>query len=182
MRLIRAVGNILLWMLAALGVLSAGVWVANTFGWVQPLVVVSGSMEPGIHTGDLLVSVPEPVEELAVGDVASIASARSGNLVTHRVIEIVENGSQYEIRMKGDANDIFDSEVYLVPADETVLTPWFRVEGGGYFVTQIVKPGVALPLLIAIAALIALTAIGPARPAVDEDDVEMADATSGRAS
>src|SRR5690554_4930021 len=89
MRILRAVGNDVLTVVALLGVLSILVWGATAAGFVQPLIVISGSMEPEIMTGDLLVATPVPVEDLAVGDVVSLGSEVTGDIITHRIIEIL---------------------------------------------------------------------------------------------
>ena len=60
MRIIRILGNFALWLGALLGVVAGGVWVAGQFGLVQPLIVISGSMEPGIHTGDMVLDTWTP--------------------------------------------------------------------------------------------------------------------------
>lgn len=168
MRILRIVGNALLWVFAVVGVLSGALWVANSLGYVQPLVVVSGSMEPQIRTGDLIVDVPRTVEELQVGDVASIRSAHTGNLVTHRVIELIPGDGHVEVRMQGDANEVPDAEAYVVAAGDSVLTPVLTVQGGGFFVEKVAQPGVALPLLVSIAALIVLAVL----PSRLEDDAD----------
>ena len=53
---------------AALGLLSVLVWGATQLGYIKPLVVISGSMEPGIMTGDLLVDVQRPTAFLVHPD------------------------------------------------------------------------------------------------------------------
>ena len=159
MRAIRIVGNALLWAAAVVGLLSGTLWMAHRLGLVQPLVVVSGPMQPTIRTGDLIVATPTDIDDLRVGAVASLPSAHDGRFVTHRVIEIAPRGDTVEVRMKGDANEVPDGEAYTIGAGERVLTPALTVPGGGYLVHTLTRPGVAIPLLIAIAALILLAAI-----------------------
>ena len=43
MRIIRHLGNVALWVGALLGIVAGGVWAAGQLGWVQPLIVISGS-------------------------------------------------------------------------------------------------------------------------------------------
>lgn len=174
MRAIRIVGNALLWAAAVLGVLSGALWIAHGLGLVQPLVVVSGSMQPAIRTGDLIIATSTDVDDLHVGDVASLRSAHGDGLVTHRVIEIVPQGDTVELRMQGDANDVPDAETYAVGANERVLTPVLTVPGGGHVVQTLTRPGVAIPLVVSIAALILLAAIPPSR--ARRGETAMADA------
>ncbi|NUJ50352.1 S26 family signal peptidase, partial [Escherichia coli] len=72
MRIIRLLGNIALWLGALLGVAAGSLYLAGALGWAQPLIVISGSMEPGIHTGDLLVATKATSADLEVGDVVSL--------------------------------------------------------------------------------------------------------------
>ena len=156
MRALRFLGNAVLWLLAALGVLSVLVWGATQLGYLKPLVVISGSMEPGIMTGDLLVDVPKPADQLEVGQVASIYSDVTGNLVSHRVVGVEPTADGgWSVRMKGDANESEDGGPYLV--EDTVWQPVLRVPGGGYVVTTLTRPSVALPLGFTVLCLIGLT-------------------------
>lgn len=74
------------------------------------LTVVTGSMEPSLHTGDYIYVKRVPADELEVGDVITFRSEESdvyGKLVTHRIIEITPEG---DFITKGDANKIEDSK------------------------------------------------------------------------
>lgn len=166
MRVLRAVGNGLLTVVALLGVLSILVWGATAAGFIQPLIVISGSMEPEIMTGDLLVATPVPVEGLAVGDVVSLGSAVTGDIITHRIIEILPAPADaLDVRMQGDANEVPDGETYRVSGE--VWSPAWQLSGGGYLVRGITRPQFAVPALLAILAGIGLTLLPRS---VREDD------------
>jgi len=162
MRILASLGNAVLTAAAAVGVACALVWGATAAGLIQPLVVVSGSMEPGIATGDLLVATRTPVAELEVGDVATLRSATTGHLVTHRVTEVAVSGESAEIRMRGDANPAVDAETYR--AEGSVWEPALRIPGGGFAVEVVTRPSVAIPLLVSLAALVGLTLVPSAPP------------------
>ncbi len=163
MRALKLVGNAVLWIVAALGLLSLLVWGATQLGYVKPLVVISGSMEPGIMTGDLLVDVQRPTAQVEVGQVTSIDSDVTHNLVSHRVVGIEPAGDgRWSVRMKGDANDSEDGGTYLV--GDHVWQPAVRIAGGGYVVTTLTRPSVALPLGFTLLCVLALTLL-PAPPA-----------------
>lgn len=155
MHIIRLLGNIALWMGALLGVVAGAVWGAGQLGLVQPLIVISGSMEPEIMTGDLLIDRPIPTESVEVGDVLSLPSELTGKLVTHRVESIERTGDSWEIRMHGDANDEPDLEPYIV-GDE-VLTPLVKIPMGGKVVSKLMEPAVALPILVSLVALLGVS-------------------------
>jgi signal peptidase I len=155
MRLIRFLGNLALWLCALLGVVAGGVWVAGQFGLVQPLIVISGSMQPEIQTGDLLIDRWIPTAEVEVGDVLTLPSEMTGNLVTHRVVAVRVADDGWTIRMKGDDNADEDLETYVV-GDE-VLTPWVQIPQGGTVVSKVMEPTVAMPILLALVALLGLS-------------------------
>src|SRR5690606_18574042 len=103
-----------------------------------------------------------PVTELEVGDVATLRSATTGHLVTHRVTEVAVSGDSAEIRMRGDANPAVDAETYR--AEGSVWEPSVRIPGGGFAVEVVTRPTVAIPLLVALASLVGLTLVPSSPP------------------
>jgi signal peptidase I len=92
---------LLVFMLIALG--------PHLFGY-RTATMLTGSMEPGISPGDVVVAVEKPTSEIAVGDVISYRIPVEDHRVeTHRVVEVIhdEDGA-IAIRTKGDANDNAD--------------------------------------------------------------------------
>ena len=100
---------------------------------IRSYVVMSGSMEPKIPVGSVIIvkntSAPAtPVvsplsittqKELPLykaGDVISFH--RNGTIVTHRIVSADTTGAAVAYRTKGDANDSVDSEV--VPQDQII--------------------------------------------------------------
>lgn len=163
MNLLRRMGGALLWVVAAFGVLSGALFLAHLAGWVQPLVVVSGSMQPEIRRGDLLIAMPVDVGEVSIGEVTTLPSVSSGTLVTHRVTSVSRAGPDYLIEMAGDANQVTDPEPYRVDGDATVLQPVLTIPGVGNVMLLLAKPTVAIPLAVAVLALIGLSLV-PSRP------------------
>jgi len=92
-----------------------------------PLTVLTGSMEPGLPPGTLLVVRPTPVEQVQVGDVVTyqIASGRP-EVITHRVTGI-ESAADGDLRfvLQGDANDEPDPEPVRPEQVRGVL--WYSV-------------------------------------------------------
>ena len=74
--------------------------------------VASGSMEPEISTGDLVVTRTQG--DYAQGDVIIFYDAESGSYITHRII-LVSDGMY---ATKGDANDSADN--FSVPSSAVV--------------------------------------------------------------
>lgn len=70
--------------------------------------VLSGSMEPSIGTGSVVIVKPQG--EYRVGDIVTAASGDPKTPVTHRITEIVEENDQTAFITKGDANENSDMD------------------------------------------------------------------------
>lgn len=171
MQILRRAANALLWILAVAGAASGAVWGATEMGMIQPLVVISGSMEPEIMTGDLVVDVKTDAAGLKPGDVVSLPSPITQDLITHRIVSIEKvddarkaddaaSDASFRISLKGDANEFSDATDYLV--GDSVWTPAVQLSGWGSFVLQISKPNVAIPIGVGLIALLGVTLLLPA--------------------
>lgn len=78
--------------------------VPKIFGY-SPLIVMSGSMEPAIYPGDLVVIREQPAEEYQIGDVATYLQGET--VYTHRIVD-QENGL---FVLKGDSNNAVDDSI-----------------------------------------------------------------------
>ena len=85
-----------------------------------PLIVLTDSMYPVIQSGDLIICHTAEPEEIQVGDVIAFfdPAGNGASIVTHRVMEIVEEDGQTKWRTKGDNNNAEDR--LLVTADKLV--------------------------------------------------------------
>ena len=129
----------------------AGDLVPMPFG-VGATVVLSGSMEPTLSTGDLLIIAEQ--ESYGVDDVVVFQSNRMA--VVHRIIEIkeetVEGEDGEELQMlavtQGDANNTPDDPIQMSQIKGTVV---LRVPLAGYLVNMIKTPlGTILILAAAV--------------------------------
>ena len=77
-----------------------------SFFGVKTYSIISGSMEPAIHIGDIVLAKETKKEDLQIGDIISFRLGQS--VVTHRIIRIdeTENGDIYIT--KGDKNNTED--------------------------------------------------------------------------
>jgi signal peptidase len=86
------------------------IWFAVGVFPIYPSVIATGSMEPMIKPGDMIlvdkVNNEEDIGRLTVGDV--IQFKREDILISHRIIEIVNNGNAECFRTKGDNNSVPD--------------------------------------------------------------------------
>ena len=122
LRPLRRVGNavlsivltmcLLIFVLLALG--------PHVLGY-RTSTMLTGSMEPGIMPGDVVVTAPRPAADIAVGDVISYQIPVEDHRVeTHRVTEVIhQDDGTLAIRTKGDANDNVDPWVAVLE-DDTV--------------------------------------------------------------
>ncbi len=108
--------SVLCWFyLSVMAFLFAWVVMVWTFvGW-EPMVVTTGSMQPAINPGDIVLSAPpEDDVTLDAGTVITFEDpVRPGELITHRIDTVEEDGT-YTTR--GDANSSADS--YEVTTEE----------------------------------------------------------------
>lgn len=93
----------LLTLLAVVGVLTTGVTVFAAHSGLRPLVVRSGSMEPAIATGSMVLVRQIPAAEIRPGQVVAVVRP-DRTRVTHRVVSVEHRGATAELVLKGDAN------------------------------------------------------------------------------
>jgi signal peptidase I len=99
-----------LWLaLAAAAVMSAATILPGVFG-LTALTVVSGSMEPTLGVGSLVLDERITPLEAHPGDIVSFPDAsRGGALVTHRVRSVQVRGARAYFVTKVDANNATES-------------------------------------------------------------------------
>ena len=111
--------SVLLCLYVVIQVLSKGY--VNIGGFVM-FRVVTGSMEPAIPVGSLLMTRQVDIETIAVGDIICFRTQEAeiwGKIVTHRVVNILQNADgSLLLETKGDANLVVDG--YLVSAGNFV--------------------------------------------------------------
>lgn len=100
-------------------------------GGLLPMIVLTDSMSPEIESGDLIISHTIEPEDVKEGDVILFfdPASKGNSVVTHRVIEIVEEEGELFFRTKGDNNNTEDRE--LVPAENLIAIYKSRINGAG---------------------------------------------------
>jgi len=87
-----------------------GIWFAWGVFPIKPLAVATGSMEPNINIGDVVIIRKCNIEDIKVGDV--IEYNKNGSSIIHRVIEINnDNEGNYYLVAQGDNNETMDKKV-----------------------------------------------------------------------
>ena len=119
--------------------------VPDVFGY-KPMIVLSGSMETSIHTGDLVFVKMVDTTILKKGDVIAFRNEED-TVTTHRIVEIVfEDGKQY-FKTKGDANNAEDTNLVAMEDVEGLYVG--RIAKAGNFLMFMQKPmGLFIVLLV----------------------------------
>jgi signal peptidase len=114
--------------------------------------VLSGSMEPTVHTGDAVVDEPISPLEARVGDIVTFKDpSRGGELVTHRLRSVRPKGGTVAMITKGDANTAV--ERWNVPVNGKIGRVAYRLPQAGRVIAAIRGPFGRL-LLVALPALL----------------------------
>ena len=128
--------SVLVGLVLILAILLAGVRVVG----LQPLTVLSGSMEPTYHVGSLIYVKEVDYKNLEAGDVITFMLDED-TLATHRIVEVVPDDEDPDVlryRTKGDANDAEDGS--LVHYKNVVGSPVFTIPQLGYLANYIQNP------------------------------------------
>jgi signal peptidase I len=137
-------------LLALLGVRALG---------LSPLVEQTGSMEPVLHPGDVLLARSVPAAEIVRGEVVTFAHPTvPGRTLTHRVVRIERLGGQLAFTTRGDANRA--PEHWTIGPQGHVGRLAARVPAVGRLARPVQDPRLRAPL-IAVSAL--LTSLGVLR-------------------
>jgi len=112
--------------------------VPQVIGASHSYVVLSDSMSPAIHAGDVIIVDSVSASQISEGDVITFRSTgevatEQTDKVTHRVVEVVQQDGERHFRTKGDANEQPDSE--LVPAGNLVGRVMFHIPYIGHALT-----------------------------------------------
>jgi signal peptidase len=129
------------------------IYVAPHIGW-SVNAVISGSMEPALETGSLIVTRPAEPEDIRVGDIILYRPVfGNGNMITHRVVGIEVN-SPIKFVTQGDANLTPDS--YKIPGENLVGKVFLHIPLIGSF-TEFVKTLKGFISLIVVPSIIILS-------------------------
>lgn len=88
------------------------IWFALGVFPLQPSVIATGSMEPMIKPGDVIIVDKKHNKDLKLGDV--IQFKKDNIYISHRIIDIIEEKKQIKYRTKGDNNSVWDSDLVTI--------------------------------------------------------------------
>lgn len=149
MRLIKILLKLSSWLLLAPIFFLAVYFINSTFsiGSCQSFVVQSGSMEPAIMTGDIIIS--QRANNYELNDVITFHN-NSGDIITHRIIAVDQGvGNQYST--KGDANRTGDDD--FISNDQIIGKVILVIPRLGYLVS-FSKTSLGLIILLLVPVVI----------------------------
>ncbi len=99
--------------------------------------VLTGSMEPGIAPGDIVVIKTEAADSLQENDVITFRDSEN-TIVTHRIIDTVSENGEVLFQTKGDANNTADEE--LISSDQVMGSVAMTIPNAGSLANFIKNP------------------------------------------
>ncbi len=154
-----------------------------SFNTESPIVVVvSGSMEPQIHKGDLLFVMGREPENIKNGTIID----KDGDIIVfnaqglwhsapiepivHRVVDKYQIGDTWYFRTKGDANSIPDAAP--VPESRVIGVVVGGIPYIGWVKIFLTDSGLLIPLLVIISALLIISIVRDIYKGDDDDKDE----------
>jgi len=119
----KSVKTITYWVVSILVIIFALFVIFTTLpipGNFKLYVVRSGSMEPAIKTGSLIVI--KPADDYHIGEIVTFLprdAKKKNEVVTHRIVEILDEEGRKSIITKGDANS----------SNDPIPTPFDNIKG-----------------------------------------------------
>ena len=158
MKKLVKVWNMITTVLVALVVLVAVLLVGVRVAGVQPLYVMSGSMEPAFHVGSLIFVQKIDPAMIEVGDPITYTINEAGDYSTHRVVavEVRETGTRF-VEDENGQTVLDESGVPMIeeyPLEETAY--YFQTKGDAnnapdgtpvYYKNVVGVPRVTIPYL-----------------------------------
>ncbi len=137
--------------------------VPDIFGY-KFFIVVSGSMEPTINIGDVVVI--KDTENIKVNDIISFKM--NGSVITHRVQEITTDEHGIKLITKGDANNTIDGADLLLSDIEGKYI--FKISKLGNVILFLRTPAGLIGLVAVFGLIIAFNAFRDKKKDNTEDD------------
>lgn len=111
MKIVKLISNIIYWLIIFCLIVIASSTAISSLNipiGVKLYVVQSGSMEPSIKTGSVVIVKNEP--DYRIGDIVTFFNNDKKNTTTHRIFDIKESNGSPLFITKGDANQTEDRD------------------------------------------------------------------------
>ena len=145
-----------------------------SFNTESPIVVViSGSMEPTIHKGDLLFVMGTDADEINNGDVIvfnaqGLWGGAPQDPIVHRVINKYNISDTWYFQTKGDANSLPDGAP--IPESRIIGVVVGGIPYIGWIKLFLERSGLLIPLLVIISALLVISIVRDIFKGEDEEE------------
>lgn len=117
------VGGLSTLVVAGIVALAVAMTVVPAVAGAHTLTVLSGSMEPKLPVGSVVVDKPVDPGSLTTGDI--VTYAQGDNRITHRIVAVKHQGHERVFKTQGDANNTADGK--LVHASQIRGKLWYHV-------------------------------------------------------
>ena len=121
--------------------------IPSVFGY-KPFIVLSGSMETKIHKGDLIITKIIEPEALKIDDIIAFREHEDNTVITHRIIDIIENEGKTYFITKGDNNNTQDQNLVELNDVEGIYV--LRIPGIGSIMNSLSEPTTIIIVLLGI--------------------------------
>jgi signal peptidase len=151
----RRAATVLVWLLLGIAtgtMLTVG---AASLRGYQSFKVLSGSMEPAIQTGDLVVDKPISPKDARVGDVITFREPGTSRLITHRLVGMRLEHGWARMRTQGDANNA--PERWSIADAGGIGLVSYRIPKFGYLAARL--DGRTMQLLLVVLPALLLAAL-----------------------
>jgi len=137
-QLIKYLVEVGIWVIVIfmVGMFGLSLWTNNNVLKTKPWIVQSGSMEPTIMTGDVIITSPQ--RKYFVNQIVTFKN-RDGRVVTHRIVKNVGSDSSPVFVTKGDANRTIDGDE--IKNEQILGKAVFTLPKLGYAVAYSRTPG-----------------------------------------
>lgn len=139
------VNIILIWLVVVVVTL----FLLPRFGGWRFDAILSGSMEPALPVGGVVFIKPVEAADIEVGDIIAYGSPEA--LITHRVIDVIDQAGEPSFVTKGDASE--DPDITPVSASAVVGKVIFDVPYLGYL-ADFVKTRLGFILAVLVPGLV----------------------------
>jgi signal peptidase len=114
--------------------------VLPSLGHYKLLTVISDSMTPALHRGDLLVVSPKSGDDYQVGEIITFGKMGVNETsITHRIVGVSSQNGQWEYLTTGDANN--ERDLRPVSAQEVIGRVILVFPYGGKVLNWLRQPG-----------------------------------------
>ena len=130
----RGLAQFATWLIVGVFCGTLALVAAPRFAGMTSLTVLSGSMEPVLSTGDVVIGKRVPMSDVHAGDVITFTDPeRRGSTITHRVRGVELANGRASVVTQGDANS--GQERWVSDADGEVARVVLRIPAVGYVTT-----------------------------------------------